>query len=182
MDKQSFERVNMRDADYRETLEEVRRSGSLCFRINHIDPTDEEIQTLTAQLVPDMGENVRISPPMQIDMGSQITIGRNVFINHGLTVMSRGGVRIDDDVMIGPGVTLLTANHDLDDHWVLLCGGIRIGRNAWIGANATILPGVTIGENAVVGACAVVTKDVAANTVVGGNPAKVLRVLEPKVA
>ncbi len=80
--------------------------------------------------------------------------------------------------MIGPEVALLTANHDFADHWVLLCGKIHIKRNAWIGARAVILPGVTVGENAVVAAGAVVTKDVQANTVVGGNPARVIRRLE----
>ena len=92
--------------------------------------------------------------------------------------MARGSIEIEDDVMIGPEVALLTANHDFADHWVLLCGKIHINKNAWIGARAVILPGVTVGENAVVAAGAVVTKDVAANTVVGGNPARVIRKLE----
>lgn len=118
-------------------------------------------------------------PPMQIDMGKNVKIGRHVFINHGLTIMARGGVDIGADVMIGPGVSLLTANHDLNDHQVLLCGKITIKKNAWIGAKAMILPGVTVGENAVVAGGAVVTKDVEANTVVGGNPARVLKYLAP---
>ena len=104
-----------------------------------------------------------------------VKIGKNVIINHSLTCMSRGGIEIEDDVMIGPEVTLLTANHDFADHWVLLCGKIHIKKNAWIGARAVILPGITVGENAVVAAGAVVTKDVEANTVVGGNPARVIR-------
>ena len=107
-----------------------------------------------------------------------VKIGKNVIINHSLTCMSRGGIEIEDDVMIGPEVTLLTANHDFADHWVLLCGKIHIKKNAWIGARAVILPGITVGENAVVAAGAVVTKDVEANTVVGGNPARVIRKLE----
>lgn len=99
-------------------------------------------------------------------------------INHGLTIMARGGIEIEDDVMIGPGASLLTANHDLYDHQVLLCGKVTIRKNAWIGAKAMILPGVTVGENAVVAGGSVVTKDVEANTVVGGNPARVLKYLD----
>ena len=119
-----------------------------------------------------------IFPPMQIDLAKNVKIGKNVIINHNLTCMARGSIEIEDDVMIGPEVALLTANHDFADHWVLLCGKIHIKKNAWIGARAVILPGVTVGENAVVAAGAVVTKDVAANTVVGGNPARVIRKLE----
>ena len=99
-------------------------------------------------------------------------------INHGLTIMARDGIEIEDDVMIGPGASLLTANHDLYDHQVLLCGKVTIRKNAWIGAKAMILPGVTVGENAVVAGGSVVTKDVEANTVVGGNPARVLKYLD----
>ena len=80
--------------------------------------------------------------------------------------------------MIGPGVSLLTANHDLYDHQVLFCGKVTIKKNAWIGAKAIILPGVTVGENAVVAGGSVVTKYVEANTVVGGNPARVLKHLD----
>lgn len=77
--------------------------------------------------------------------------------------------------MIGPQVTLLTANHDFNDHNTLICKPIHIKENAWIGARATILPGITIGENSVVAGGSVVTKDVEPNVIVGGNPAKVLK-------
>lgn len=175
MEQKAFERVDMRAGDYQSTWEEISRSSSLCFRINHTDPMAEESRTLVQELIPGMGENSHIMAPMQIDMGKNVTLGRHVFINHSLTVMARGRVEIGDEVMIGPGVSLLTANHDLKDHQVLLCGKITIEKNAWIGAKAIILPGVTVGENAVIAAGAVVTKDVAANTVVGGNPARILK-------
>ncbi|MCU7549563.1 hypothetical protein OCK74_10585 [Chitinophagaceae bacterium LB-8] len=91
-----------------------------------------------------------------------------------------GGITIEDDVLIGPRVNLTTENHPLDpaDRRALICKPIVIKRNAWIGAAATILPGVTIGENAVVAAGAVVSKDVPANTIVGGVPAKIIKSID----
>ena len=90
-----------------------------------------------------------------------------------------GGITIEDNVLIGPKVNLITENHPLDptDRRALICKPIVIKRNAWIGAAATILPGVTIGENAVVAAGAVVSKDVPANTIVGGVPAKIIKTI-----
>jgi acetyltransferase-like isoleucine patch superfamily enzyme len=86
------------------------------------------------------------------------------------------GIEVGDDVWIGPGVTVISANHDRSDmtrH--VIAPPVRIGDRVWIGANAVILPGVRIGEAAVVGAGAVVTKDVPAGAVGGGNPARMLR-------
>ena len=178
MKKEEFERVDMRIPDYENTWAEISCSNSLCFKINHTDPMEETSRSLVQELLPDIPESSYIMPPMQIDMGASVKIGNYVFINHGLTIMARGGIEIEDDVMIGPGASLLTANHDLYDHQVLLCGKVTIKKNAWIGAKAMILPGVTVGENAVVAGGSVVTKDVAANTVVGGNPACVLKYLD----
>ena len=92
--------------------------------------------------------------------------------------MSAGGITIEDNVQIGPEVTMVTTNHDFNDRYTLICKGIHIKKNVWIGARAVILPGVTIGENAVIAGGAVVTKDVEPNTVVGGNPAKVIKRLD----
>ena len=91
-----------------------------------------------------------------------------------------GGITIEDDVLIGPGVYLISVNHQLDPHHLkeLELKPVLIKKNAWIGAKATILPGVTVGENAVVAAGAVVTKDVPANTVVAGMPAKVIKKID----
>ena len=115
---------------------------------------------------------------MQIDKAEQVTIGENVFINHGLTVMAAGSITIEDGVMIGPEAALLTANHDFNNLMVLKCKPIVIKKGAWIGARAIILPGVTVGEGAIVASGAVVTKDVEPRSIVGGNPAKVIKYID----
>ena len=75
-------------------------------------------------------QNAGFFPPMYIDRGSNMKIGEHVIINQNLTCITRGGITIDDNVMIGPEVTLLTANHDFEDHWVLLCKPTHICENA----------------------------------------------------
>lgn len=166
----------MRDSDYQETVEEIRRCSQLCWRINQTDPLSDDLRKLVDSLFAlPLDSSSNIFPPFQIDMGKNVHIGKRVFINNNLICMSRGGIEIEDDVMIGPGVSLLTANHDFSDHWVLECAPIHIKHNAWVGARAVILPGITVGENSVVAGGAVVTKDVEPNTVVGGNPARVIR-------
>ena len=95
-------------------------------------------------------------------------------------MMSAGGITIDDGVMIAANVQLISNNHDLYERQVITCKPVHIGKNAWIGAGATILPGVTVSDNAVVGAASVVTKDVAPDTIVAGNPAKLIKAIPPK--
>jgi len=121
-----------------------------------------------------------IQVPVYINIGKFTSIGKNVFINHDCSFLDIGGISIEDDVLIGPKVSLITESHPLSpaERKALTVKPIVIKRNAWIGAGATILPGVTVGENAVVAAGAVVNKDVPANTVVAGVPAKVVRTLE----
>ena len=121
-----------------------------------------------------------IFAPFHTNFGRHIVLGKNVFINHACTMLDLGGITIEDDVQIGPKVNLITENHPTDptQRKTLLLSSVLIKRNAWIGAAATILPGVTVGENAVVAAGAVVHKDVAANTIVGGIPARIIKAIE----
>ena len=118
-----------------------------------------------------------IFAPFYTNFGVFTTIGKNVFINHACSFLDMGGITIEDDVLIGPRVNLVTENHPLEpsDRKALVTKPILIKRNAWIGAGATILPGVTVGENAVVAAGAVVAKDVPANMIVTGVPAKIIK-------
>ena len=143
---------------------------------NSSDPTEinEMLGKITTTKI---DESVAVFPPIYINYGKNLKIGKNVFINFDCTFLDLGGITIEDDVLIGPKVSLLTENHPLDpqERKGLICKPILIKKNAWIGANVTILPGVTIGENAVVAAGAVVVKDVADNSIVGGVPAKVIK-------
>ena len=122
-------------------------------------------------------ETVAIFPPFYINYGKHLSIGKNVFINFNCTFLGLGGIIIEDNVLIGPEVKILSEGHPISpaERQSLIPGKVLIKQNAWIGAGATILPGVSIGENAVVAAGAVVTKDVPPNTVVGGIPAKVIK-------
>ena len=124
-------------------------------------------------------ESVTVFPPFSSDFGKNIRLGKRVFINSGCRFQDQGGIVIGDDCLIGHNAVLATLNHDLDPsrRADMHPAPIVIGTNVWLGANVTVLPGVTIGDNAVVGAASVVTKDVPADSVVVGSPARVVRSL-----
>lgn len=125
----------------------------------------------------DMSTTVFI--PFYTNFGKHITLGKHIFINHDCTFLDMGGITIEDEVQLGPKVSLITENHPVDPalRKHLDLKAILIKRNAWIGAGATILPGVTIGENAIVAAGAVVNRDVPDNCIVGGVPAKIIKTI-----
>jgi len=168
------------DPQYSKVMEVVARTQALSVQLNastHIDQVRERLSEIIGSQI---DKSTRIFPPFYTNFGRFITLGKNVFINHACSFVDMGGITIEDDVLIGPKVNLITENHPLDpaDRQALLLKPIVIKRNAWIGAAATILPGVTIGENAVVAAGAVVTTDVLPNTVVGGVPAKIIKTIQ----
>ena len=138
-------------------------------------PATDEYDILMRELFPGMGEGSRISTPLSGVRFHQVSIGKNVIVMPGSLMMSAGGIRIDDGAMIAANVQIISNNHELYERHVITCKPVHIGRNAWIGAGATILPGVTVDENAVVGAASVVTKDVAPDTIVAGNPARFIK-------
>lgn len=138
----------------------------------------EEIHSLMCRLTgKEIDSSVRVVPPFHTNFGQFIEFGRNVFVNSNCTFMDEGGIVIEDNVFIGPNVTLVTQNHAespvLRNH--TYAKAITIRRGAWIGAGALVLPGISVGENAIVGAGSVVTKDIPQNTIVAGNPARFIR-------
>lgn len=145
------------------------------FRLNHTMPDTEEYRELLRKVFPQLGDNCRVETPFSGVRTANVKFGRNVIIMPGCLMMSAGGITIDDGAMIAANVQLISNNHDLVNRWIITCKPIHIGRRVWIGAGSTILPGVTVGENAVVGAGSVVTHDVEPNTIVAGNPARLIR-------
>jgi acetyltransferase-like isoleucine patch superfamily enzyme len=139
-----------------------------------------EIRDLLSQITgSEIDETVAVFTPLYINYGKHTKIGKDVFINFDCVFLDLGGITIEDGVLIAPKVSLLTEGHPVSqaERHSLVPKAIHIKKNAWIGANATILQGVTIGENSVVAAGSVVSKDVPDNVVVGGTPAKIIKEL-----
>ena len=140
-----------------------------------------ELRALFSKLIgKPVDESFTFFPPFYTDCGKNITVGKHVFLNMGCKFQDQGGIFIGDGALIGHNVVLATLNHAISpgDRATMIPAPIHIGRHVWIGANATVLPGVTIGEGAIVAAGAVVTKDVPKNTMVGGVPARVIRTID----
>lgn len=179
-DLMDFERVDM-DNLSEEELQEAFKMNEILFRLNHTMPMTPEYGEVLKELFGDnIGENSMVQAPLSGAALDRLKIGNNVFINSNCLAMARGGITIEDDVMLAANVQLLSNNHDEYDRQVLLCKPIHIKKGAWIGAGASILPGVTIGEYAIVGAGAIVTKDVGDYEVAVGVPAKVVKKLDQK--
>ena len=171
-------RVDLRNTDPADRAE-GQRCARLMFQLNHTMPFTEEYGAILKELFGgNLGEGSYVSAPLSGACVSSMKIGKNVFINSNLLAMARGGITIEDEARIAANVQLITNNHDPYDLDILPCRPILICRSAWIGAGATILPGVRIGRHAVVGAAAVVTKDVPDYAVAVGNPAKVVKMLD----
>ena len=173
-------RVDMRELTPSD-MENMARMSKLVFELNHTDPTSPAYGEKLKELFGDrLGENSTVRAPIEGAALDMLKIGKNVFINSNFLAMARGGITIEDGVMIAANVQVLSNNHDVYDRNILLCKPVVIAEGAWIGAGATILPGVRIGRYAVVGAAAVVTKDVPDYGVVVGSPAKVIKMLDPE--
>lgn len=158
------------------------RAAALMHRFNTSDPSDlDRLRELLRELLGSLGEGAAIRPPFYVDYGSYIQIGARTFVNYGAVMLDVAPITIGEDVQIGPNVQLLTPTHPLEPEprrakWEA-ARPITIGNNVWLGGGTIVLPGVTIGENTVVGAGAVVTKNLPANVVAVGNPARVIRQL-----
>lgn len=134
---------------------------------------------ILADLLGFLGAEAHVRPPLFVDYGSFITVGARTFINYNLTALDVAAITIGEDCQIGPNVQLLTPTHPVEPQprrdRLEAAKPITIGDNVWLGGGAIVLPGVTIGDNTVIGAGAVVTKDIPANSVAVGNPARVVR-------
>jgi len=174
---QSGEAVRFNDPQYPKIFEIASRTMKLSTELNTLANIENIRQLLSEISGAQIDASTTVLAPFHINLGIFTRIGKNVFINHDCTFLDIGGITIEDDVLIGPKVSLITESHPLNPSGrkALIVKPVLIKRNAWIGAGATILPGVTVGENSVVAAGAVVSKDVPANTVVAGVPAKVIK-------
>ena len=170
----------IRNDEMGEAWEVVFRAQRLSPALNASTTIDEMRERLSEIIESQIDKSTTIFVPFYTNFGKHIKLGKNVFINHACTFLDLGGITIEDDVQIGPKVNLITENHPVDPskRKHLDLKSILIKRNAWIGAGATILPGVTIGENSIVAAGAVVNKDVPDNSIVGGIPAKFIKAIE----
>jgi len=176
---QSGELVELTDPEFFKVNGVVNHTLALSLLLNTATSVDEIREKLGEIFCTEIDKSTTVFAPFYTNFGRFIKLGKNVFINHGCSFLDMGGIILEDDVLIGPKVNLVTENHPLDPaiRRGLICKPILIKHNAWIGAGATILPGVTIGENAVVAAGAVVSKDVPDNAVVGGIPAKIIKTI-----
>jgi acetyltransferase-like isoleucine patch superfamily enzyme len=158
----------------------VKRAMAITARLNRLTYNDaDEVRALFSELIgKKVDESFLLIPPFYATGGPDTRIGRNVFINQNCTFYDLGGIDIADDVMIGPNVSIITSGHPVEPsrrRAFTIAKPIVIERNVWIAAGATIIGGVTVGENSVVAAGSVVTRDVPPNTLVGGNPARLIR-------
>lgn len=153
----------------------------LLYDYNATRPSEsEKREELLRKMFGKIGDGCYIEPPFRANWaGKNVFMGEKVYANFNLTIVDDAPVYIGDLTMIGPNVTIATANHpiapELREKQYQYNKEVHIGRNVWIGANAVIVPGITIGDNSVIGAGSVVVKDIPANVVAVGNPCKVLR-------
>lgn len=167
-----------RDPEVAPIIEVIKQTQRIVARLNSGVYSEEEVRDFLSQITGrEVDSTLWLIPPFYTDFGRNIHFGKNVFVNSACTFMDRGGIYIDDEVFIGPKVNLITINHDINPYNrnTTICKPIHIEKRVWIGVAATILPGVRIGENSIIGANAVVTKDVPSNTIVGGNPARIIQ-------
>ena len=172
--------TDVREPYFKDAVDEMMRARVLCARANAKMPDDPAYVKDLEELFGRKLDDVRILTPFICDFGNRVKFGKGVFINHSAILSASGGIEFEDGSMAAPGLRIATINHDMNErHAIYTYGKVTVKKNAWIGMNVTICPGVTIGEYAVVAAGAVVTKDVPDYAVVGGVPARVIRMQDP---
>lgn len=171
--------------DLRNQSEEERKEGArmnaLLYKLNSLDCYSEEYAAVLKEMFGDnIGEGTFVRSGMHGAAFNHLKIGSHCAIGYNVLFMARGGITIEDNVMIAADASVISNNHDLYDRVLLTCKPVVIKKGAWIGGHAIILPGVTVGRYAVVGAGSVVTKDIPDYAVAVGNPARVIRMLDPE--
>lgn len=172
--------------DRDEEVEARRLVAKRLFRAyNRTTETDVEVrEKIKTELFRSVGKNVFIEPDFICELGSNITIGDNVFINFGCIIFDMGEVTIGNNAMFGPRVGIYTTNHAFDAEErianVVVSKPIHIGNRVWLSADVKIVQGVTIGDNSIIGAGSVVTKDIPPNVIAAGNPCRVIRKITEK--
>ena len=173
-----MQRIDLDKISPEELMKSIEQS-KLLFKFNHTEPMSEEYGEILNELLEgNIGKNSTITAPFAGAAFDKMKLGDNVFINSNCLAMARGGITIEDDVMLAGNVQLLSNNHDEYERQIITCEEILIKKGAWIGAGATVMAGVTVGKYAIVGAGAIVTKDVPDYAVVVGVPAKVVKTLD----
>jgi acetyltransferase-like isoleucine patch superfamily enzyme len=177
---QSGRPIDMSGPEFQVLWHYINRTLSLTPELNASTDVNQVRERLSNIIGTEIDFTTVVFAPFHTNFGRFLKIGKHVFINHGCSFLDLGGIVIEDHVLIGPKVSLITENHPVDpsQRKLLMGSPIVIKQNAWVGAGATVLPGVTIGENAIVAAGAVVTKDVAANSIVGGVPAQFIKMID----
>lgn len=174
----SMSYISNEDAIFVEINEILEKTLKLTFELNSGYKHPSEVRS-TMELITgeNIDETVQILTPFNTDFGRNIKMGKGVFINKSCMFVDLGGIILEDNVLIGPEVKILSVNHPTDPRFRrgVILKSVLVKRNAWIGAGAIICPGVTIGENSIIAAGSVVTKDVPDNSVFGGVPAKFIK-------
>lgn len=173
--------ISPSDPDFPLIHKTIVRAFELTSRLNALPFGSPETADILAELFGSpLDPSVKLLPPFYTDFGKNTRIGKNCMIQQCCTFFDRGGITIGSGVFIAPKVNLVTLNHDQDpeNRSATIAKPVVINDNVWIGIGATICPGVTVGRGSIVAAGAVVTKDVPENTVVGGNPAKIIKTIE----
>ena len=181
-EKQKMLSGELYDACDAALLEELNAVKVLCQQYNNLLPTDFVARnTMLQQMLGQADADTFINQPFYCDYGKHIRLGKRFFANFHLTILDEALVTIGDDCFCGPNVSIYTACHSTDPvernarrEWAK---PVSIGNSVWIGGDVTILPGVTIGDNCTIGAGSVVTRDIPANSVAAGNPARVIKTL-----
>lgn len=177
------EMVSPNDPGYDLLISDIFDTMKTATEMNTGYRTPEEVHEFMGRILDKpLDESTTVLPPLYIDYGKPVTIGKRCFIQQCCTFFGRGGIEIGDDVFIGPKCNLITINHDVnpDNRSATYGKPIKIEDKVWLGINATVLPGVTLGYGCIIGANSVVTKDAPPMTIVAGNPARIIKRIEPQ--